>query len=115
MTDAEAARWHGRTLRLDRDLAATEGSRCEGPEYVPRTVARDSLLGTEYHLPPGALPALDSAERLTVLQVRCAGSPWTAMGGRLIAAGSMRAFAPWDGVFFELERVTVTPSGRDGS
>ena len=105
MADAEAVRWHGRTIRLDREQASSEGSRCDAPEYAPRTVARDSLLGTEYHLPPGALPALDSVERLTVLEVRCSGSPWAAMGARLIAAGDGRAFAPWDGVFFEVERV----------
>jgi len=104
MNETEAARWHGRTVRLDLTQAVTEGSHCDRPTYDIRRMARASLLGGEFNLPPGRLPSLDGLDTLTLLAVRCGGAPWTAMGGRLIGIDSARAYAPWDGVFFELAR-----------
>ena len=104
MSNAEADRWHGRKLRLDVAQAVMDESHCDRPTYTTREVARDSLLGGEFNLTRGNRPALDSLERLTLLEVRCGGSPWTAMGGRLIEVDADRAYAPWDGVFFELAR-----------
>jgi hypothetical protein len=104
MSDAEAARRHGRTVRLDVTQAVSEDNHCDRPTYTTRRVARASLLGGEFHVPPGRLPALEALDTLTVLEVRCGGAPWTAMGGRLIGIDSARAYAPWDGVFFELAR-----------
>ena len=109
MTDSEAKEWHGRTLRLDVAQAVVEDNHCDRPTYATREVARDSLLGGEFNLTRGNLPALDSLERLTLLEVRCGGAPWTAMGGRLIGVDAGRAYAPWDGVFFELARGDPSP------
>jgi uncharacterized membrane protein len=104
MSEREAARWHGRTLRLDLAQAVSEESHCDRPSYATRRVVPESLLGREFQLPPGRLPSLAALDSLTLLEVRCAGSPWNAMGGRLIGIDSARAYAPWDGVFFELTR-----------
>jgi uncharacterized membrane protein len=41
---------------------------------------------------------------MQVLEVRCDGRPWAALGGSLIELDRNRALAPRDGVFFELAR-----------
>lgn len=104
MSDAEATRRHGETLRLTPTEALSSGSHCDDPTYETRTAKRDAFLATEYRLPPGSLKPLSSLERIALLEVSCQGGTWAAMGGRLIAIDSLRALAPWDGVFFELER-----------
>lgn len=104
MTDADAAAWHGQTVRLTTAEAISPGTHCDQPTYATRTVARDSLLAGEFDLPPGSLTPLASLERLILLEVSCDGAPWAAMGGRLIQIDADLALAPWDGVFFELER-----------
>ncbi|HEU5041519.1 MAG TPA: hypothetical protein VFT84_11885 [Gemmatimonadales bacterium] len=104
MSDAEAATWHGRTIRLSGVEALAAGNRCDGPTYTTRSVPRDSLLGIEFNLPPGSLPALAAHERVRVQEVFCGGARWSAMGSRLIATDGGHALAPWDGVFFELAR-----------
>ena len=109
MSDTEAARWHGRTVRLDLTQAVSEENHCDRPTYETRRVGRASLLGEEFDLQPGPLPPLEALDSLTLLEVRCGGAPWTAMGGRLIGVDSARAYAPWDGVFFELERGRLSP------
>jgi len=104
MSDAEARAWHGRTLRLTAAEAISADTHCDAPNFVARPAPRDRFLGAEYHLPPGALPALASVDPISVLDVSCEGSAWAAMGGRLIGIDADRALAPWDGVFFELVR-----------
>ena len=103
MTNAEANTWHGNTLRLTTTEAIFGDKRCDKPTYNTRTV-ENSFLATEYKLPPGSLRPLASQEQLTLFEVSCGGSPWMAMGERLIAIDANHALAPWDGVFFELQR-----------
>lgn len=103
MTNAEANTWHGNTLRLTTTEAIFGDRRCDKPTYNTRTV-ESSFLATEYKLPPGSLKPLVSQERLTLFEVSCGGTPWMAMGVRLIAIDANHALAPWDGVFFELQR-----------
>lgn len=104
MSDAEATAWHGRTVRLTATRTISVGNHCDGPTYESRTVERDGFLGREYNLPPGSLTPLASLERVALLEVSCGGTPWMAMGGRLIGIDADHALAPWDGAFFELER-----------
>ncbi len=104
MSDADAAARHGSTLRLTADEALSGGHRCVEPVYTAESVVTDRFLATEFRLPPGGLAPLASAERITVLEVACAGASWTAPGARLIGIDAARALAPWDGVFFELAR-----------
>lgn len=103
MTDADAAAWHGQAVRLTAAEAISPGTHCDQPTYATRTVARDSLLGG-FHLPPTSLAPLASLEHLVLLEVSCHGAPWAAMGGQLIKIDADHVLAPWDGVFFELER-----------
>ncbi len=104
MIDDDAAVWHGQTVRLTATEAISPDNHCDQPTYATQTQARDRFLAQEFHLPPGRLAPLASVEQLTLLEVSCAGAPWTAMGGLLIEIDPDRALAPWDGVFFELER-----------
>jgi hypothetical protein len=104
MSDAEATAWHGRTVRLTATEAMSGGNHCDEPTYAARTAGKASFLGSEFNLPPGSLTPLASLEHLTVLEVSCGGTPWAAMGGRFIEVDADHALAPWDGVFFELER-----------
>ena len=82
MSDVEAAAWQRQTVRLTAAQAVTVGNHCDEPTYTTRTVQRSSFLSSEFKLPPGSLTALDSLERLTLLEVSCSGN----------------------GVFFELAR-----------
>lgn len=104
MTGAEAERRHGGTVRLMSDRAVAAGSQCDAPRYATRVVARDSFLASEFKLGPSALGRAGLPQDVTVLEVSCGGAPWAAMGGRLLGIGPDRALAPWDGLFFELER-----------
>lgn len=104
MSDADAATWHGQTVRLTAAQAISPGNHCDEPRYGTRAVSRDSFLAEAFHLPPGSLTSLATLERLTLLDVSCNDAHWTAMGGLLIEIDANRALAPWDGVFFELER-----------
>lgn len=104
MDSAQAAAWHGETVRLMPSKAVAPGVTCNAPVYRNHTVQRDSFLATEYRLAPGSLPRLASVEHLTVLDVACGGTHWVALGGVLIQIDGRHALAPWDGVFFELER-----------
>jgi uncharacterized membrane protein len=104
MGGAEAASWHGRTLRLEGTEALTSGGRCGDPNYEKRTADLDSLLAAGFKITPARLGFSEDHDRVRVLQVSCEGDPWTAMGAFLIEIDEEHAFAPWDGVFFELER-----------
>jgi uncharacterized membrane protein len=104
MSDSEATAWHGRAVRLTAAQAISPGNHCDQPTYTTSTVAKDRFLATDFNLPPESLTPLASLERLTLLEVSCSGAPWAAMGGRLIEVDASHALAPWDGVFFEVER-----------
>jgi hypothetical protein len=104
MSQVDAEDWSGQTVRLTPARAVSGGTRCDAPHYAPQVVARDSFIAAEYELPGDALRRAGLPERMTVLEVSCGGTPWAAMGGRLIGIGADRALAPWDGVFFELTR-----------
>lgn len=104
MNDADATARNGQTVRLTAAQAISPDAHCDQPTYATRTVARDSFLAGEFHLPPGSLAPLTHLERLTLLEVSCGGAPWAAMGARLIQIDSAHVLSQWDGVFFELER-----------
>ncbi len=54
---------------------------------------------------PSAGSGSDRPSRaITALDAACGGARWAAMGGRPIGLDAEPALAPWDGVFFELER-----------
>ena len=104
MSDADARKKYGRTIRITKTQAFTDGNHCDRPKYSSRTVAADSYLADEFNLPPKSLAPLAAVDRFTLLETSCGGAEWTAMGARLIGIAPDRALAPWDGVFFELAR-----------
>ncbi len=113
MTDSAAASWAGRSLRFTAEAAVAGDARCEHPAYATRTEPGDSLR-TTFRVTPGLLPTLDRATEFTVLEVRCNGEPWAALGGTLIGVGDDQVLAPWDGVFFALGRDRdLAASGHD--
>lgn len=103
MGDAEASGWHGRKLRLTGSEALTSGGRCGDPAYRGRRVSLDSLAAS-FGVRPANLDFTGSPADVAILEVSCGDQPWAAMGHLLIESDGERAFAPWDGVFFELER-----------
>jgi heat shock protein HslJ/uncharacterized membrane protein len=104
MTDEEARRRHGETLRLTGQAAVSSPDRCAEPRYSTRQVPAASYLAEQFRLAPGSLAPLAARNQLRILEVSCAGSPWTALGATLIEVDRDRALAPRDGVFFELAR-----------
>jgi hypothetical protein len=104
MSDTDAAAWDGQTVRLTAAEAISPGTRCDQPAYATRMVARDNLLAEGFHLSPTSLAPLASLKRLALLEVSCHGAPWAAMGGQLIQIDADHLLAPWDGVFFKLQR-----------
>ena len=104
LSDERAKGRYGESLRLTRQVAASNGQRCEAPRYSGRTAQSEELLGTEFRIAPDSLKPIARREQLRIMQVSCDGSRWGALGEMLIEVDRDRALAPWDGVFFELAR-----------
>jgi heat shock protein HslJ/uncharacterized membrane protein len=104
LSEDQARARHGESLRLTRRIAASNGQRCETPQYAGRTERAQEFLGNEYRIAPDSLKPVARREQLRVMRVSCGGSAWDALGGTLIELDRDRALAPRDGVFFELAR-----------
>lgn len=104
MDSAAAQRWTGRSVRFEDGIAHSHAERCEGARLIRRQADTDSLLATDYRLPPNALPPLSGLDSIEVIEVSCDGAPWTVLGGRLLVVDSSMVLAPWDGTFFEMTR-----------
>jgi len=104
MSDADAAKWHGRSIDLGPDLAVAGPDSCLHPMYHSGPAPGDSVAAA-YGIPPGALGASWPPEAtVTILQTFCNGETWYSPGAVLIKTSATHAYTPWDGVFFELER-----------
>lgn len=104
MNDEQARARYGETLRLTLGAATSSGQRCGAPRYTTRRVPTSTFLASEYKLAPGSLKPLAAQQQLTLIEVSCGGALWTTLGARLIEISPDRVLAPWDGVFFELQR-----------
>jgi heat shock protein HslJ/uncharacterized membrane protein len=104
LSDEQAKAHYGESLRLTRQVAASNGQRCETPRYSGGTEPSRELLGSEFRIAPDSLKPVARREQLRIMRVSCEGSRWNALGGTLIEVDRDRALAPWDGVFFELAR-----------
>ena len=103
-SEADAAKWHGIAIDLGPDLATAGPDSCTHPLYDSRTASGDSV-AEAFHIAPGSLGAsLPPGATVTVLETSCNGERWYAPGATLIKTSATHAFAPWEGVFFELER-----------
>ena len=104
MSDADAVKWHGRSIDLGPDLAIAGPDSCLRPMYESRSAPGDSVAGA-FHIAPGSLgPSWPPNATVTVLETFCDGETWYSPGAILIKTSPTHAYTPWDGVFFELER-----------
>lgn len=104
LTAAEAARWHGRRIRLGTKIATSATNTCRRPVYRYRAVPADTFLQTEFRIAPADL-GLQATARLALTEIFCTGARWAAPGGLLIRVSEGRLYTVWDGVFFELRRL----------
>ena len=104
MSDEQARARYGETVRLTANGAVSLGNRCNEPGFDARTVPAETYLASEFRLSPGSMQPLAGKNQIRLMEVSCGGTPWTALGARLIEIDRDRALAPWDGVFFELLR-----------
>jgi heat shock protein HslJ/uncharacterized membrane protein len=104
LTDDQARARHGETVRLTEQAAVSAGNRCAEPRYSTRQVPAAGYLAEQFRLAPGSLAPLAARSQLRIMEVSCGGSAWTALGATLLELDRDRALAPWNGVFFELER-----------
>jgi hypothetical protein len=104
MSDADAARWHGRFVHLQARRAANGVDTCDTPAYTGTTQPAEAFLAVDYRILPSGLGVPADAQ-VRVIEVTCGGQPWTALGGRVLSFGAAGEFAVWDGVFFVLRRV----------
>ena len=104
MTEEQARARVGDSLRLTDRSAASSGSACREPRYSTRQVTTESYLADEFKLGQGSVPPLAARNQLRVMDVSCGGTRWPALGATMLQLDRDHALAPWDGVFFALER-----------
>ena len=108
MSDAEAAAWHGRTIRFGANAALSGDETCAQPVYKEKETPADHYLSSQYHVRASTL-GLQNSQTVRVTEVYCGDQPWATLGGVVLRVAPDRGFAVWDGVFFELQ-----PSGSGG-
>jgi len=104
MSDADAAKWHGRSIEFGPDEAIAGPDSCLRPMYESGPAPADSVLES-FRIAPGSLgPTLPPGATITLRRVTCDGETWYSPGAVVLQISPTRAFTPWEGVFFELER-----------
>lgn len=104
LSAGEARARVGESLRLTDRAAVSSGIACREPRYATRQVPAESYLADQFKLAPGSLAPLAARNQLRIMEVSCGSTPWTALGATMLQLDRDHALAPWDGVFFELER-----------
>ncbi len=111
LTDEEAARWHGRSVRLGTKSATSHQAKCRQPRYRHRTALANTLLEDQFRVAPADLE-LRATARLELTEVWCAGVRWTALGWLLVRLPEGRLYTVWNGTFFELQQLANSLSDR---
>jgi heat shock protein HslJ/uncharacterized membrane protein len=104
LTDEEANRRHGETIRLTARSAIAPANACREPRYATSQVPVAAYLASAFSIAPTRLPPLTGHNQMRVMEVSCGDADWTELGGLLLEVDRDRVLAPWDGVFFELAR-----------
>ena len=104
LTDEEASRRHGESIRLSPRAAISGGNTCREPRYSTSQVPVAAYLSSAFNITPSRLPPLEGHNQMRVMEVSCGDADWTELGGVMLEVDRDRALAPWDGVFFELAR-----------
>lgn len=103
INDAQAKAVHGQVLKYTPETASSGKDVCPHAGYKTSNEAAGSFLAAGFRVTPQSLGLQGADAKLNVTEVSCDGVRWTTLGGTLLQAGK-RAFAPWNGVFFELQR-----------
>ena len=103
MNDAQATVLHAQVLNYAAEIATSGKDVCPHVTYKTASEPAGSFLAAGFRIKPESLGLLATDVKLDVTEVSCGGVPWTTLGGVLLQTGK-RAFAPWNGVFFELQR-----------
>ncbi|HWA13206.1 MAG TPA: hypothetical protein VHA15_08940 [Burkholderiales bacterium] len=100
---AQAQALHGQRLRFTPEAATSGKDVCPHASYKTRIEAAGPYLAADFRADPLKL-GLQSDTKLEITEVACGGVRWGTLGGTLLISPAGRAFAPWGGVFFELQR-----------
>jgi len=104
MTEDQARARVGESLRLTDRSAVSAGSACREPRYATRQVATEGYLADEFKLSQASIPPLAARNQVRVMDVSCGATRWSSLGATMLQLDRDHALAPWDGVFFALER-----------
>lgn len=102
-TDAQAKGMHGQVLKYAPDKAVSGKDVCPHAVYRTNAESAGGFLAAGYGIAPKSLGLQSADAKLDVTEVSCGGVQWATVGGTLLQTGQ-RTFAPWNGVFFELQR-----------
>jgi hypothetical protein len=103
MNDVQARALHGQAIEYAPETAMSGKDVCPHASYVARREAAGPYLATGFRADPLKL-GLQPDTMLDITDVACGGLHWATLGGTLFISPAGRAFAPLDGVFFELQR-----------
>lgn len=98
LTHAGADSLVGRTIHLGTP-AISEDDRCERPEIVERHVMAGPFMAVEYDATAGSL-GINQTDSVSVVEVVCDGSQWSALGGKVIFISEALGYAPWENRLF---------------
>jgi hypothetical protein len=93
----------GQVIEYTPETATSGRDVCPHASYRTRTEAAGPYLATNFKVDPRKL-GLQPDTRLEITEIACGGLHWGTLGGLLLISPAGRAFAPWNGVFFELQR-----------
>jgi hypothetical protein len=103
MGSAQAQALHGQLLEYTPEAATSGKDVCPHASYKARIEAAGPYLATDFKADPRKL-GLQPDTKLEITEIACGGVRWGTLGGTLFISPAGRAFAPWSGVFFELQR-----------
>ena len=103
MTATQAQALHGQPIEYTPETATAGQDVCPHAGYKPRREAAGPYLATQFRADPQKL-GLQPDTMLDITDISCGGVHWATLGGTLFVSPAGRAFSPWDGVFFELQR-----------
>jgi hypothetical protein len=103
MNNTQAQSLLGQTIEYTPETATSGKDVCPHAGYKARSEAAGPYLATNFKADPQKL-GLQPETKLEITDIVCGGVRWGTLGGTLFVSPAGRAFAPWNGVFFELQR-----------
>jgi hypothetical protein len=101
MTGTQADAWIGRAALYGLDSALFGDEKCAAATYSVRSIDGDQFY-SDFRVKLSDISV--GLSRVSIIEVMCAGSDWTAPGGLLVVKSKERMLTLWDGVFFELSK-----------